>query len=249
MSGELIKSESAIADLRHAGRIWAATMDVLRAAVVPGVTGVHIDTLARETIHKHGGKPAFLGFNEYQFSICWSVNDVVVHGLPNRTPLSPGDVVSIDLGVTYNGWHVDAAITQILEPAAPEDTRMVSVANQALDAGIAAIRDGVRLGDVQAAIQQTIDQAGYGNVTSLTGHGIGRDLHEPPSIPNVGAPNTGITLRAGMVICLEPMITQGSGKVVTDRDGWTIRTADHSRAAHVEHTILITQTGAEILTH
>lgn len=248
MSGELIKSAAAIESLRKAGDIWVATMTGLRAAAKPGTTGLELDRLAERTIKEHGGVPAFLGFNGYQFTICCSVNDIVVHGLPNHTPFKAGDVISIDLGVACDGWNVDAAVTLVLEPASKDDLAMVATAERSLQAGIATIRDGVRLGDVQSAIQGIIEQDGYGNVTSLTGHGIGRGLHEPPSIPNYGTPGTGMTLRSGMVICLEPMITRGGHKVQTDRDGWTIRTADGSRAAHVEHTILVTDTGSEVLT-
>ncbi len=244
----LVKSEAEIELMRRSGAMLRQALAVVAAAAKPGVTGTELDRLARDTIVAAGGEPGFLGFNDYPATICLSVNDQVVHGIPGKAALQPGDVVSIDIGVRYKGWNTDAARTVVLQSTDPADDRLVAVAQQALDAGIDTVRDGVRLGDVQAAIQAVIDAAGFGNVTSLTGHGIGRELHEPPSIPNAGTRGAGPILQAGMVICLEPMITRGTGKVVTAPDGWTIATADGSRAAHVEDTILVTRDGAEILT-
>ncbi|MEK7184326.1 MAG: type I methionyl aminopeptidase [Patescibacteria group bacterium] len=248
MSPELQKTDKEVALIRTAGSMLGRTLQVVSDAAKPGVTGIELDKLARETIESLGGKPAFLGFDNYPATICLSVNDGVVHGLPTTDRLAPGDVVSLDIGVNYQGWNADAATTIILEPAATEDIKMLLSANQALEAGICAVHAGAHLGDVQGAMQQVIDGSGYGNVRALTGHGIGQGLHEPPSIPNYGTLGTGMILLENMVICLEPMITQGSGKIITDKDGWTIRSADHTRAAHVEHTILVTKTWAEILT-
>ncbi len=242
------KQPEDIAAMRRAGAILATTLDTVVAAIEPGITGTTLDQLAQDTIVRLGGEPGFLGFNGYPATICLSRNNQVVHGIPDDQPLERGDVVSVDIGVRYQGWNADAARTVVLAPADTEDSRLTTVAEQALAAGIAAVRDGVRLGDVQAAIQAVIDRSGFGNVTSLTGHGIGRNLHEPPSIPNAGRVGTGPVLEAGMAICLEPMITRGTDEVETAADGWTISTADGSRAAHSEDTLLVTAHGCDILT-
>lgn len=248
MSTDLRKTPAEIELIRRAASILAETLNVVGTAAIPGVSGLELDRLAQDTIVKLGGEPGFLGFQDYPATICLSVNEAVVHGIPTDETLKPGDVVSIDIGVRVNGWNADAAITKLLDPIDPEDQRLFDTASASLTAGIAKVKAGVHLGDVQAAIQQIIDASGFGNVRSMTGHGIGKELHEPPAIPNYGKAGTGSILEKGMVICLEPMITQGSGKVVTAEDGWTIVTADHTRAAHVEHTILVTASGADVLT-
>lgn len=245
---ELQKTPAEITNIRSAASILAKTLEILRVAAKPGVSGTDLDKLAEDTIIKLGGEPGFLGFQDYPATICLSINEAVVHGIPTADTLNPGDIVSIDVGVRYNGWNADAAITVLLDPIDPEDQRLLDTATASLEAGIAKVKAGTHLGDVQAAIQQVIDDSGFGNVRSMTGHGIGKELHEPPAIPNYGKAGTGMILEEGMVICLEPMITRGSGKVVTAKDGWTIVTADKTRAAHVEHTILVTLSGSETLT-
>ena len=244
----LQKAPHEIDQIRIASSILAKTLQIVAHAANPGVRGTELDDLARNTILKLGGEPGFLGFEDYPATICLSINKAVVHGIPTAKTLQAGDVVSIDIGVRVNGWNADAAITKLLDPIDPEDQRLLDTANASLAAGIAALKAGIHLGDVQAAIQQVIDTSGFGNVRSMTGHGIGKELHEPPAIPNYGKVGTGPILEEGMVICLEPMITRGNGKVVTAKDGWTIITADHTRSAHVEHTILVTKVGSAVLT-
>jgi methionyl aminopeptidase len=244
----LQKSPDEIVLIRTAATILSETLRVLRLATVPGISGAKLDRLAQDTIIKLGGEPGFLGFQDYPATICLSINEAVVHGIPTDAKLESGDVVSIDVGVRYDGWNADAAITVLLTPIDPEDQKLLNAATTSLDAGIAKVKAGAYLGDVQAAIQKVIDDSKFGNVRSMTGHGIGKELHEAPAIPNYGKAGTGLILEEGMVICLEPMLTRGNGKVVTAQDGWTIITADQTRAAHVEHTILVTTTGADVLT-
>ncbi len=234
--------------MRRAGQILAATLTELEAAIKPGVTGARLNQLAERSIRSQGGEPAFLGYDDYPATICFSVNDGLVHGLPTERSLQAGDLVGLDCGVRLDGWNVDAARTVSVGPADPADQRLVETAWRALEAGLDRVRAGVHLGDVQHAIEQVIAQAGFGLVRNLTGHGIGRDVHEAPSIPNFGTPGDGPILKAGMTICLEPMLTAGTGETAQSKDGWTIVSADGTRAAHVEETILVTKTGAEVLT-
>lgn len=244
----LIKSPEAIASMRRAGKILGDTLKIVAAAVKPGVTGLELDTLARKTIEDAGAQPAFLGYQKYPATICLSLNEGLVHGIPTDRAIQGGDVVKLDIGVRVDGYNVDAARTILVPPIDPANQALVDAATGALEAGIAVVRDGVHLGDVQAAIQAVIEQHSYGLVRSLTGHGIGQGLHEAPQIPNYGERGSGPILKAGMTICLEPMLTAGSGKVQTGSDGWTVVSSDNTPTAHVEETILVTQSGNDILT-
>ena len=232
MARESIKSDKAIATIRRAGKILADVHTLLGTLIGPGVTGLELDTLAETFIRDHGAEPAFKGFDHFPATICFSVNEGMVHGLPSDRVIQPGDVVKLDVGVRLNGWNTDAARTHLVAPVDPANQQLLNVTRAALAAGVAQVRDGVPLGTVQAAIQQVIDDAHLGLVRQLTGHGIGRSVHEPPSIPNFGRAGEGNQLRTGMVICLEPMVTRGNGKVEISPDGWTYQSA----------------TGAEILT-
>lgn len=245
---KLIKSPEAIASMRRAGRILGQTLTTVCAAAKPGITGLELDALARKTIETAGGEPAFLGYQDFPATICFSVNDGLVHGIPTPYAVKPGDVVKIDIGVRVDGYNVDAARTVLVPPVDPKDQALVDATTEALEAGIAQVKDGVHLGTVQAAIQSVIKRHGYGLVRSLTGHGIGTELHEPPQIPNYGEAGSGPLLKAGMTICLEPMLTAGSGEVGTGPDGWTVVSKDGTQSAHVEETLLITEHGAEVLT-
>lgn len=236
-----------IESMRRAGRILAIALEEASRVAKVGMTGKELDAHIAKVIADNGGEPAFLGFQDYPAVSCISVNDVLVHGLPDERPFQSGDVIGIDVGVRIDGWNTDAATTIVLPETDSENLKLVETAWKALDAGIALVRPGVHLGDIQHAMQEVIEASGYGNITSLTGHGIGQELHEDPSIPTEGKPGTGPVLEEGMTFCLEPMITRGGDKVATDSDGWSIRTADGSISAHVEHTILVTQSGAEIL--
>ncbi len=243
----LIKSPEAISALRKAGAMLGKTLQVVSAAAKPGVTGDQLDNLARSTIESLGGEPAFLGFDGFPATICLSINDAIVHGLPAGQVIRAGDVVGIDVGVRLDGWNTDAAVTVQVLPVTNEATNLIRATTNSLTAGISTVRPGVKLGDVQAAMQAVIEDHGYGLVRSLTGHGIGRSVHEAPSSPNYGTAGTGITLDPGMVFCLEPMLTIGSGKVHASGDGWTIVTDEGGLGAHQEHTILVTESGCEVL--
>lgn len=242
------KTPEAIAAMRRAGQVVGAVLYNLREFIRAGRRPDEIDRRASELISQYGAKPAFLGYQGYPATICISVNDVVVHGIPTTQPLHPGDVVSIDAGAIVDGYYADAAFTLALEPVDSVDKHLVTSTEKALMAGIDHVAPGVHLGDVESAIGRIIEQEGLGAVYDLTGHGIGQALHEEPAIPNFGQPGTGFVLEEGMTICLEPMVTVGRPDVRMDRDGWTIRTRDHSRSAHFEHTILVTASGNEILT-
>ncbi|MGI6103112.1 MAG: type I methionyl aminopeptidase [Patescibacteria group bacterium] len=243
-----LRTPEEIARMRRAGEILAGALDVVVHAVQPDATGVALDRLAETYIRDHGAEPAFKGYRGYPASLCISINEEVVHGIPSQRPIAPGDLVSVDLGVKLQGWHVDAARSLVVPPADSADSALVAAAWEAFYAGFGQIRPGVKLGDVQAAIQTVIERHGYGLVRDLTGHGIGRSLHEAPDIPNYGNRGTGLSLQAGMTFCIEPMLTRGSGDVRTEADDWTIIAADRTRAAHVEETVLVTPDGAELLT-
>lgn len=243
-----IKTPDQIKLMRKSGKILARTLELVRQKVRAGTRGEDLDELARKYIKSQGAKPAFRGYHGYPANICLSVNEAIVHGLPQGQVIKPGDVVKVDIGVNYRGWNTDAAMTILVDPIDPINQKMLATAQRALNAGIKKVRHGVPLGDIQSAIELEIIQGGYGNIKSLTGHGIGQSLHEPPSIPNFGRAGSGPILQSGMVICLEPMLSVGDDRINTLRDGWTICTSDGSMAVHVEDTILVTNQGAEILT-
>jgi methionyl aminopeptidase len=243
----VVKGATAIAAMRAAGRMLGQTLTTVTNALRPGVTGESLDRLAVETIRALGGEPGFIGFESFPSAICLSINDAIVHGLPAGQVVRAGDVVGIDCGVRLNGWNTDAAVTVVVPPIDPADRALVTATVDALRAGIAAVKPGRQLGDVQAVIQSVIDAGGYGLVRSLSGHGIGQRIHEPPSVPNYGTAGSGLVLEAGMTFCLEPMLTRGDGSVTTDADGWTVRSADGTRGAHQEHTVLVTEVGCDVL--
>lgn len=235
--------------LRTGGRLLAEALTEVVAAVRVGVTTSALDQIAVQALRRGGGEPAFLGYHGYPSSLCVSINAEVVHGVPSPTRrLAPGDVVGLDLGVTYRGLVLDMAVTVIVPPADQEATRLVRTAHRALAAGLKVIRAGATTGDLGATIQAVVEAQGFGIVRDLVGHGVGRELHEPPSIPNRGLRGAGSKLAAGQTIAIEPMITAGDWRVTVDADGWTVRTRDRSRAAHFEQTVLVTEHGAEILT-
>lgn len=245
----MIKTPQQIESMRKAGKILAQTLTMLKQATKPGVEGSFLDDLARDFIKQNGAQPAFLGFNNYPYTICLSINNEVVHGLPKGKTIQSGDLVSIDCGVRLDNLNTDAAISFVVDAKADSpESKMIADAWQAFNAGVHQIKPGATVGDIGAAIQKVVEAGNYGLITNLTGHGIGERLHEEPQIPNYGKPGSGFILKQGMTICIEPMITLGGGEVKTDQDGWTISTKDGSKAAHVEHTILVTASGAEILT-
>jgi methionyl aminopeptidase len=244
-----IKTDNEIAAMRSGGKILSDTLTYLAKYVKPGTTTGEISKMANKKVRSQGGSPAFFGYHGFPEPICISVNDEVVHGIPRRSRvLHDGDVVSLDLGVSYKGMIVDGATTIICGKSNPEIERLLKGTKQSLEGGTHCIRDGVKTGDIGSEIEKTLTAFNLGIVRDLVGHGVGHEVHEDPNIPNYGRKNTGSILRAGMTIAVEPMATLGKDGVYTDVDGWTIKTKDGSLAAHFEHTILITQDGAEILT-
>lgn len=234
--------------MRRAGRIAARVIHEVARAVAPGVSTGELDRLAASRIREAGGVPSFKDYRGYPGSICTSVDDEVVHGIPGPRVLAEGSIVSIDLGVLLDGLHADLAVTVPVGEVRGEIRRLIEVTQRALSAGIAAARPGATMGDIGWAIQSVAEAAGFAPVREYAGHGIGRTLHEDPQVPNVGRRRTGLILRPGMTLAIEPMVNQGSGEVVLDADGWTVRTADGLPSAHAEHTVAITPDGPEVLT-
>lgn len=233
--------------MRKAGELLSEVACVVHEHVVAGVTGLQINQVAEEETLRRGCIPAFKGYRGYRHSVCVSVNEQVVHGIPNNRKFEIDDVVSVDLGLFCKGYFADMAFTMVLG-VQPQSWALMSVTEEAWRAGFNAAQPGARVGDIGFAIQQVIESKGYGVVTSLVGHGIGRALHEPPKVPNYGKRNTGPILKPGMCLAIEPMVTVGNPDVETLADGWTVVTKDKSLAAHYEHTILITDHGPELLT-
>ncbi len=245
----VLKSRREIELMREAGRIVALTLATLVDRVKEGITAAQLEEWAEEVIRKNGAIPSFKGYRGYPASICVSINEEVVHGIPDRRRiLKEGDIVSIDVGVIYKGYHGDAAVTVGVGQITEEARKLIEVAKGALESAISAARAGNRLGDISWAIQSYVESNGFNVVREYTGHGIGRNMHEDPQVPNVGVPGKGVFLRPGMTLALEPMVVAGSWEVEVLPDGWTVVTKDRSLAAHFEHTIAITDGEAEILT-
>ncbi len=234
--------------MREAGRIVAETLALLTAQVRPGITTADLDKAAYEHIRARGAVPSFKGYNGFPASICTSLNEEIVHGIPGRRVLQEGDIISLDCGAFYRGYHGDAATTVGVGAIAPAAQRMIDVGWESLRAGIPLARPGNRLEDISAAIQTVLERNGYGVVRDLVGHGVGRHLHEGPNVPNFGTPGHGLRLVPGLVLAIEPMLTQGSYEGETLDDQWTIITHDKGLAVHVEHTVAVTEHGPEILT-
>lgn len=244
-----IKTDSELDKMRIANGIVRDVLLYLGEHVRPGVSTAYLDTIAREFIEKRGATPSFLGYNGYPASICASVDDVVVHGIPSKhIVLEEGQIVGLDVGACIHGFHGDAARTFAVGRISAEKQRLMDVTKECFFKGVGVLRDGVRLGDLSHAIQEHAESNGYSVVRELVGHGIGRAMHEEPSVPNYGPAGHGVRMRANMTIAVEPMINMGAREVYTARDGWTVRTVDGKPSAHYENTILITQEGIEILT-
>lgn len=235
--------------MRDAGRVVRTVLDEVAAAAVAGVSTGELDRLAESRTRQLGAVPAFKGYLGYPASVCISVNDEVVHGIPSgHRVLRDGDLVGLDFGAILGGFHGDAAETVLVGQGSPEALRLVAATRAALAAGIAAALPGGRIGDIGAAVQRTAEAAGFAVVRDFVGHGIGRKLHEPPQVPNFGEPGTGAWLRPGLVLAIEPMVNAGLPGVRTLEDGWTAVTEDGSLSAHFEHTVAVTEAGPEILT-
>lgn len=244
----LIKRPEQIRLMREAGKIVAEVLLTLQELVRPGITTAELDRVAERIIRRHGAVPSFKGYRGFPASICVSVNDEVVHGIPGPRVLEEGDIVAIDVGARYRGYHGDATITVPVGSISPEAERLLTVCREALDIGIAHARAGAHLTDISHAIQCHVEAHGFSVVRNLYGHGIGRALHEEPMLPHYGPPGQGPILRPGMVLTIEPMIAAGSPATRVLADHWTIVTVDGSLSAQFEHTVAITENGPEILT-
>ena len=249
-----LKSEQEIAVMRQAGKIVAEILRTLTQQMKPGMNTKELDTIAVRELKRMGAESSFKGYRGYPATICVSVNDEIVHGIPGSRVLKEGDIVSLDFGAVYHGFHGDAAVTAPVGEASPEAMRLIEATRTSLEKGIAAARDGARLGDVSAAIQGYAESQGFSLVREYTGHGIGRKMHEEPQIPNTTEPpyglkpGTGPVLKKGMTLALEPMLNAGEWRTRVADDQWTVLTADGNLSAHFEHTIAISDNEPEVLT-
>jgi len=244
----VLKSRHEIDRMRVAGRMVAEILDGVRSLVCPGVTTFDLDRFASAEALKRNAKCAFRDYNKYPSSLCCSPNNQVVHGIPNKNPLKSGDILSLDFGVVYDGFYGDAAITVPVGVVSDVAKKLIAATEASLYAAIDMAVPGNRLGDVSSAVQRFVESRGYSVVRDFVGHGIGRNLHEDPQIPNYGFPGKGVTLKPGMVLAIEPMINEKSHEVEVLNDNWTVITCDGGLSAHFEHTVAITENGPEILT-
>ena len=231
-----------------AGAAVAAMHDAIRAAAAPGVSTADLDSVAAEVLKEHGCRPSFLGYHGFPATICASPNDRIVHGIPDGYRLVEGDVLSIDAGAIYEGWHGDAAFTMPIGSVPAEVARLLEVTENALWEGLAMARAGKRLGDIGHVIEAQAIPHGYGVVREYIGHGIGRQMHEAPNVPNYGKPGSGLKLKVGMALAIEPMFNIGSQETMVLDDGWTVVTRDGKLSAHFEHTVAVTKEGPLVLT-
>lgn len=243
-----LKTPKEIESIRESGRIAAQTLQMLEEAIKPGISTRELDKMAEQFIRKHRAIPSFKGYQGFPGSVCCSINEQVVHGIPSAKKLKEGNIITLDVGVYKNGYHGDSAITVAVGNISTEAQQLMKVTKEALHLGIQHAHVGTRLGDIGHAIQTLAKKYGYGVVREYTGHGIGRELHEAPHVLHYGKANSGLRLKAGMVFTIEPMLTAGSHKIKVCKDGWTAVTVDKSLCAQFEHTIAITQQGPEILT-
>lgn len=244
----IIKSEREIAIMRQAGRIVAIVLELLKSKLRSGMKTKELDVIVARELKKLGAEPSFKGYRGFPANICVSINDELVHGIPGERVINKGDIVSLDLGAIYDGFQGDAAITVPVGKISPQAERLVATTRGALEAGIAAACPGARLGSISAAIQNYAESRGYSVVREYTGHGIGRQMHEEPQIPNFGRPDEGPELKKGMTLALEPMVNAGDWRTRLGSDRWVVLTADGSLSAHFEHTIAITDGKPEVLT-
>jgi len=246
--GIILKSPREITQMRGAGRVVAAILEEVGKKVRPGITTVELDDIAVSEVKKRGAEASFKGYRGFPASICTSVNEEVVHGIPGSRVLQEGEIISLDFGALMNGFHGDAAVTVGVGKISTEAQKIIDATRDALQAGIAAARIGARLGDVSAAIQSYAEARGFSVVREYVGHGIGRELHEDPQVPNFGVTGEGPVLQKGMTMALEPMLNAGGWRTSVAEDKWTVVTADGRLSAHFEHTIVIDENGPGILT-
>lgn len=242
-----IKSAEEIGKMRKAGALLHEVLDQLKSMIEPGVTTAQLDREAERLIRGAGAIPSFKGYEGFPASICASVNDEVVHGFPSDKPLKEGSIVSIDCGVILDGWQSDSAFTAPVGEIDGEAARLIRVTEECFWLAAAQAREGNRLGDISHAVQQHAEKNGYGVIRDLCGHGIGREMHEDPNVPNFGPAGRGVRLKPGMVIAIEPMIARGRWPIYVDDNGWTVITRDHSWCSHYEHTVAVTAGEPEIL--
>jgi methionyl aminopeptidase len=243
------KSAEELDKMRRAGRIVASTIERVTSSVRPGMVTKNLDVIAERNILAGGATPSFKGYRGFPASICASINEEVVHGIPGDRTLSDGDILSLDFGAIWEGYHADAAVTMFVgEPPSSEAEKLLRVTEEALEAGISQVRPGGHLSDISHAVEQVVTGAGFAVVREYVGHGIGRDLHEDPQIPNYGPPGRGPLLKPGLVVAIEPMVNMGDWPTRVLADGWTVVTADGSLSAHFEHTVAVTDDGHEVLT-
>jgi len=242
------KKPDDFAKMEIAGQCVAAMHQAVREAAVPGITTRELDAIAAAVVREHGCRPSFLGYHGFPATICASPNSAIVHGIPDGYTLRNGDIISIDAGAIYEGWHGDAAFTTAIGDVPEEVRRLLVVTEEALWNGLRMARRGNRLGDIGHAIEATAKPHGYGVVREYIGHGIGRQMHEAPNVPNYGTPGKGLKLKAGMALAIEPMFNLGAAETVVLDDGWTVVTADGALSAHFEHTVLITEDGPVVST-
>lgn len=246
----ILKEPKDIALLRDSGKILVEAIQLVQAQTKAGISTAELDALAKKSIERHGAQPAFLGYHGYPASICISINEEVVHGIPKKDRIIvDGDVVGLDIGVSYRGFFTDHAVTVAVGNVDAKVQSLLTVTQQSLLAGIDQAKSGNRIGDIGAAIEKVLTPKGYGIIRQLCGHGVGRAVHEEPEIPNYGKKGTGVRIVSGMVLAIEPMVALGGWEVETLDDGWTVVTADGSVSAHFEHTVLVTDHGPEIMTN
>lgn len=243
-----IKGEKEIELMRYAGHLVSLTHQYLKQFIKPGVTTLELDKLAHDFIIKNGGVPSCLDYEGYPATLCTSVNDTVVHGIPNNYKLKNGDIITVDMVIGYKGYQGDAAWTYAVGKISDDKKYLMEHTEKALYEGIKMVKPGNRIGDISAAVQSYANKYKLGIVRELCGHGIGTDMHEDPDVPNFGKEKTGPLLKEGMVICIEPILNLGTRNIYMLDDGWTIKTDDGKSSAHYEHTILVTKDGYEILT-
>lgn len=243
-----IKSPREIKLMAEACRLAYLAMMEMSKHIEANITTIELDYIAETFIRKHGALPAFKGYQGFPNTVCASINNVVVHGIPDQTKLAPGDIISLDVGTKLNGFHGDCARTFPVGKISPTAEKLLAVTRESLKKGIDAVKAGARLSDISYAVQSFVEKNGFSVVKDYVGHGIGRKMHEPPQIPNFGPPNRGVVLREGMTLAIEPMVNLGDSAVITQKDGWAVITKDQSLSAHFEDTIAVTKTGAKVLT-
>lgn len=244
----IYKTPREIEIMREAGKIVALTHQEMKKYIQPGITTKELDNIAEKFIKSHGAEPSFKGYNGFSGSVCASVNEELVHGIPGKRVLKDGDIISLDIGAYYNGYHGDSAWTYPVGDIDAETQKLLDVTEKSLFIGLDEAKPGERLSNISHAIQTFVEAEGFSIVREYVGHGIGQNLHEDPQVPHYGPPNKGPRLRPGMVLCIEPMVNAGTRYVRTLADNWTVVTVDGKMCAHFEHTIAITETGFEILT-